>query len=249
MARMRPVEGSTATAAPGRPVTVRVTDAGTGAGVAGASVGDATTGPDGSAAVTFAQRGPVSLKATKPGTIRSNAAATCVTDGADGFCGTAPGGTPPTPTTTAPSTQTTPLPDREAPKTLVQFIRTGRVYARGRAPRVLRGTAGIARRSDFRTTGLLPDPSGIAAVELRLTRTDRGRCSRYDGRRERFVRVRRCGARGAFFRVAEQADWEYQLAERLPRGRYVLDVRATDRAGNRDDQRRRGENRVVFFVR
>jgi hypothetical protein len=249
-------------ARPGEPVPVKVVDQRTGTPVAGAAIDGRTTGTDGTAVLgPFTERGDRDAKATKAGAIRSNRLRVCVTDGADGFCGTARPGEPGTPTPpvtpgrpepgTGPTTPEpmTPLPDREAPKTLISFIADGERFTRARAPRLLRGTAGIARRSDFRTTGLLADPSGIAAVELRLTRTDRGRCSRYDGRRERFVRARRCGARGAFFRIAERADWEYQLAERLPRGRYVLDVRARDGAGNRDDQRRRGENRVVFRVR
>jgi hypothetical protein len=56
-----------ATAAPGSPVTVRVTDAASGAPIAGARVDGAVTGADGSAAVTFAARGPAVLKATKEG--------------------------------------------------------------------------------------------------------------------------------------------------------------------------------------
>jgi hypothetical protein len=91
--------------------------------------------------------------------------------------------------------------------------------------------------------------SGLHAVKLRLTRTDGETCSTWSRSKERFV-PRRCGAaNGYWFVIGTQPDWEYQLAERLPRGRYVLDVNAIDKAFNRDDQRRRGENRAVFTVR
>ena len=231
-----------ATAAPGRPVTVRVTDAASGAGIAGASVGGATTGTDGTATVTLTERGPAALKASKPGTIRSNAARTCVTDGADGFCATAapaPGADPAAPAACASSGRDglCGSPDSTAPRGRIASVREGQRLRRG--PRQLAGT-------------VAGDPSGIREVRLRLSRTDRGRCFRYDGReRERFVRTRRCGAaRALSFRVGTSADWSYLLPAALPRGRYVLDVFATDGAGNRTSSRdlRRGSSRIVFVV-
>ncbi|OLR91863.1 hypothetical protein [Actinokineospora bangkokensis] len=57
----------------GQGVVYRVVDAATGAPIAGASVGGATTGADGRASVTFTRTGLQKLKATSPGTIRSNA--------------------------------------------------------------------------------------------------------------------------------------------------------------------------------
>ncbi len=152
----------------------------------------------------------------------------CVSDGDDGRCG---------------------APDTDPPKTLITSIREQQAFARGRGPRELRGLAGLARNRDFRTEGLAPDPSGIQAVKLRLSRRDRGRCWGYSGRRERFVRTR-CGIRNAWWiRIGDRADWSYLLPARLPRGRYLLDAKAIDGRHNRDEQRRRGENRVEFFVR
>jgi hypothetical protein len=105
--------------------------------------------------------------------------------------------------------------------------------ARRRAPREVRGFVDA-------------DPSGLRAVKLRLTRQVGRRCWLYSGRRERFLR-RACGKRYAF-KIGEDAAWSYLLPERLGRGRYVLDVIATDRAGNRDTLAR-GRNRIVFHVR
>ncbi len=229
-----------ATAAPGQAVTVRVTDAATGAGVAGASVGGAITAADGTAAVTFGQRGPASLKAYKPGAIRSNAATTCVTDGADGFCATSTPVGPPVPVPQCPTTGRDGFcgtPDLAAPRGVIASVREGQRLRRG-----VRTLAGSVDR----------EASGIREVRLRLSRTDRGRCYRYDGReRERFVRTRRCGAAGALsFRVGTSADWSYLLPAALPRGRYVLDVFVTDGAGNRMASKdlQRGISRVVFTV-
>jgi hypothetical protein len=211
--------------APGGRATVRVTDAGTGAPIAGATVGGATTGADGTAAVgPFAGR--ATLKAEKPGAGRSNRLAICVTTGSDGACGTsapAPGAPAPQPA----------APDTSAPLGRVLGIREGRRFRRGRGPRELRGT-------------VTADPSGIRAVKLRLTRQVGRRCWYFSGSKERFLR-RACGTRYAF-KVGEERRWSYLLPSRLKRGRYVLDVIAMDRRRNRDVLER-GRSRVVFRVR
>jgi hypothetical protein len=114
-------------------------------------------------------------------------------------------------------------------------VREQQRFARGRAPRTLSGSAS--------------SPAGVRDVRLRLTRTDRGRCHTFDGRRERFVRLSRCGAAGGkWFSVGDHADWSYLLPSRLGRGRYVLDVEVTDATGARDRTLQRGRNRVVFHV-
>ena len=71
------LSGPTA-ATTGQPVLVQVTDGQTGAAQEGATVGGATTGPDGRAALTFADEGIYRLKAEKPDTIRSNTIVLCV---------------------------------------------------------------------------------------------------------------------------------------------------------------------------
>ena len=43
-------------------------------------------------------------------------------------------------------------------------------------------------------------------------------------------------------------NWSYLLPSRLPAGRYVLDVKAVDRAGNSQGRFVRGRSRVVFAV-
>ena len=117
----------------------------------------------------------------------------------------------------------------------ISSIREQQRFARRRAPRTLRGT-------------VVAD-AGVQQIRLRLTRNDRGRCQTFDGARERFVRLSRCGAvRGRWFTIGDRAQWSYLLPTRLGRGRWVLDIEVTDRAARRTALAR-GTSRVVFFVR
>ena len=88
-------------------------------------------------------------------------------------------------------------------------------------------------------------------VALRLTRTAGGTAARRStARSERFVRMSRCGAkRGPLFRASARRSGPTCCRRAWPAGRYVLDVRATDRAGNTDTLLQRTRTRVVFTVR
>jgi len=189
--------------------------------VPGVSVAGQTTGADGTVKVVLAASGPQSFKASKAGTVRSNRVTVCATNGLDGVCGPR---------------------DRTPPVAGIRGIREGQRFARNKGPRRLR-------------VHVDPDPSGLRAVKLRLTRNDHGRCSYFSGgserfRRNRLIRGKRCGAeRGYWFDVGAEFDINYLLPRRLSRGRYVLDVTAIDNANNRDTERQRGRNRVVFHVR
>jgi hypothetical protein len=196
-----------ASARPGEAVTVRVTDAGTGAPVPGARVGGQVTGADGTAVAGPFATGAHDLKAAKDGAIRSNRLRVVVSEVA----------------------AAAPPPDTTAPTSTILGIRDGQRFTRRRAPRELRGSVSA-------------DPSGLWAVKIRLTRRHRGTCWYFSGSKERFLK-RTCGKRYAF-KVGETADWSYLLPARLPRGRYVLDGYAVDRAFNRG-----AETRVRFRVR
>jgi hypothetical protein len=232
-----------ATASPGRAFTVRVmrTTSGfagpatrepaAGATVAGGGA-TVTTDADGTAQVVLGTRGPTSLRATRSGDIRSASEPVCVTDGSDGACGS-----------TAPSTCATTgddglcgTTDRRAPRGKILSIREGQRFGKGKGPRSLSGV-------------VTSDPSGIADVRLRLTRNDKGRCQTFDGRRERLVALKRCGAkRGKWFSAGDREQWSYLLPARLGSGRYVLDLQVRDRAGNVDTLLQRTRTRVVFTV-
>ncbi|MCD6726507.1 MAG: DUF4430 domain-containing protein [Solirubrobacteraceae bacterium] len=193
------------------------------------------TGADGKAQVTLTAGGPVALRASHSGDVRSAAVATCVSDGADGFCG---------------SVRPAPPVDREAPVARISAsLAEKRVFRRGRGPRRLAGAVAA-------------DPSGIRDVRLRLTRrvppvkSGKRRCTHYHEVRERWVRSGTCGVEGGrWFSVGDRASWSYLLPGRLGPGRYVLDVRVVDGAGNATAIGRRSSDggaprdRVIFYVR
>ncbi len=222
------------TVSPGTPFRVRVVEYaedGTPSPAVGAAVagGDAvaTTDAGGNATIVIGAGGERTLRATKANRARSASEPVCATTGSDGLC----------------KSVAAPARDLTAPMASIRGIVDNKRYSRRKAPRRLR--AHVA-----------PDPSGLLAVKLRLTRNaGGGRCSYFSGRSERFRRGRlidgsRCGAkRGHWFGVGDRQDVDYLLPRRLPRGRYVLDVNAIDKAYNRDDKRERGRNRVVFYVR
>ncbi len=216
---------------------------GTASTVAGATVdgGDAAavTNAAGVATLTRAAGGASALRATKAGRVRSASEAVCATTGSDGFCGTVvPAGPPPIappPCATTGDDGLCGTVDRRAPGAGIRGIVEGQRFARRNGPRELRV---VADR----------DASGLLVVKLRLTRNDRGRCSTFSGRTERLRHIK-CGASNGFwFRIGDRQETSYLLPSRLPRGRYVLDVNAIDKAFNRDDARRRGGNRIVFHV-
>jgi hypothetical protein len=199
----------------------------------------ATTDGDGHATLPLGAGGPVTITATK-GTRVDDTAGTCVSDGADGFCGSAKPGEPappaPPPCVHDGDDGRCGTPDHKATYGFIKSIREHQHFRRGHGPRELTGT------SD-------PDPSGLKDVQLRLTRNDRGRCSTFSGAKLRFAAMKRCGARrGKWFSVGSKADWSYLLPKTLGRGRYVLDLRTVDGAGNADTTLARTRNRVVFFV-
>lgn len=227
---------------PGVPFQVQVVEfsaAGQRSPVAGATVvgGDTqvTTDAAGLAAVTAGAPGERTLQATKAGRVRTAQEPVCATSGSDGACGAA---TPPAACATSGRDGRCGTRDRTAAGATIRGIREGQRFKAGSGPRRLQ-----AHVDD--------DPSGLFAVKLRLTRTDGRSCTYLSGKRERFLanRGRRCGAsRGFWFRVGDRQDVDYLLPAKLPRGRYVLDVNAIDKAYNRDDARRRGANRIVFRV-
>ena len=209
------------TTKPGQAVTLKVTDA-TGDPVLGADVGGALSGADGTvAAGPWSDRGNHDLKASAAKAIRSNRLRVCVTDGADGACGT----TTPTPIGAVAA------PDRTAPAASLTGLKDKQVFTTG--PRELKGS-------------FAADPSGIKTVKLRLAKRSGGRCWYFSGKMETFRRTK-CGTE-KYFAIGDKADWSYLLPARLGKGRYVLDAVAIDGAGNRTPLAR-GTTRVVFTVR
>jgi hypothetical protein len=190
----------------------------------------AITGAGGVASLELPTAGTVTLRATKPGDVPSTTFTVCVHDGNDGNCGTTAA------SGAAPVAQSQPvLVPYTGPFALVARLTgllDGHAYARARAPRLLSGTI-LAH-------------SAVDSVALSLRRSYRGRCYAYDGSRERFLGAR-CGQE-SYFDVSGNGVFSYLLPSALAPGRYVLDVRARDAAGN-SLTLARGTSRIVFRVR
>jgi hypothetical protein len=232
------------TAEAGKPLTVTVNrynpkgEPSPAAGVAVAGGGaSAETDVEGHATLTFADDDTFTLRAEGPPAEAPKSvpgeALVCVHTGDDGTCGTPPPpGTPIAPSSNVPS-----VPAYTGPYALVarvSGIAEGHVFPRGDGPRVLAGTVSA-------------HATAVTSISLRLRRTYRGRCWAYDGSSARLRRVR-CH-RGGFFRIASGgSSFSYLLPSRLPPGRYVLDIEATDAAGARTPLDR-GSSRIVFYVK
>jgi hypothetical protein len=205
-----------------------------GATVSGAG-SSATTGPTGVATLSLPNVGNVTLRATRPGDAPSTPFVVCVHNGNDGNCGTQAPGASPSQTAGSNSGVGSFVNRYTGPYALVAAVTgvsDGHVYARGRAPKLLSGSI-LAHNT-------------VSSVSLELRRQYRRRCYAYDGVSEKF-KVARCGA-GRFFKVSSGGLYSYLLPEALRPGRYVLDIQATDVAGNRTTLAR-GTSRLVFYVR
>jgi hypothetical protein len=234
-----------ATVSAGTPFTVHVADGRTGEPVSGAVIGvlnggltsglpsNPTTDSSGNATISVTGTGTLTLKATEPNSVRSNGLAVCVHQGNDGTCGTnsTGGGSP---TTSSGSTGSL---SQSAPGVVAQILglKSGRVYSRRFAPRVLRGMVRVA-------------PGGtLRQVRIRLQRRVGRRCFNFSGSRVRFVRAGKC-APAAFFSVGGAESFSYLLPARLAAGRYAYDIEAVDSSG-RVTGLVGGVSHVVFRVR
>lgn len=226
----------------GQPVNVTVTSYANPSGAPSASKGatvayegtSVTTDASGHATLTFARAGQADVKVTAPDSIRTETTL-CVHSANDGACGThattgaagaAGGVTAGVGVTAAPF---------KGPYALVPKLTgpiDGHTYPRAHAPRVLSGSV-LAHTT-------------VSSISLTLRREYRHRCYAFDGRTTRFMRAR-CG-KGKPFNVSSNGTFSYLLPFALAPGRYVLDIQATDAAGNRTTLAR-GTSRIVFHVR
>jgi hypothetical protein len=234
-----------ATAAVGEavPVTVkRFSFSGEASPSPGASVSGGvkaeTTDSSGHATLTFSSRGEVTVRATGAESVRDETTI-CVHAGNDGTCGTqatpSPGaGTPAGGAGTGGGVAgfISPSSGSHALAAHLSGLIEGHVYRAGGAPRVLSGS--------------VLGHAVVSGVSLELRRRDNGRCSAYDGLKERFMPAR-CG-HGNFFKVSSAGVFSYLLPAALGPGRYVLDLEASDAAGERTTLAR-GSTRFVFYVR
>lgn len=200
----------------------------------------ATSGANGVATLTLGSVGTVTLRASRAGDAPSRTFTICVHNGNDGNCGTprapASGGVQPltaTPERRPQSPQALPYVGPFALVAAIAGLPDGRTYRVGHGPQLI--------------AGQISAHASVNDVSLRLHRSLGRRCWNYDGARERFTRAG-CGEPPAFLKVSAGASFFYLLAAQLPRGRYVLDLQASDAAGNHLTPAR-GTSRLVFYVR
>lgn len=179
----------------------------------GATVEGQITGPDGIARVTFGKPGLKVVKATREGSVRSNAGQVCVYVPGSGDCGTAAAGGGTTTPIPAPPT-TGGAGDPTAQRVTVALT--------ARTRRALRGSA----------TG-----TGVGTVQIRLRRYVGERCSFLrDGG---FARSASCGG-SAFLDVpVRDGRWALALDRPLRSARYTLTARVRDRSGTTASTRAR----------
>jgi hypothetical protein len=237
----------------GSPITVHVVDGQTGAPIGGAAIGEdvagvtttipggSLTNAEGNATVTLAHEGTVKLKATQSESVRSNAISVCVHNGNDGTCGTSmiQYACPAAAGTVAgecggPVRVFTPPPVAETDTAVVGGVKSGRVYARRHAPRLLSGVVKV------------PADGTLRDVRISLERRTGKRCFAFNGTTETFVRAR-CGST-RFFSVGGSESFSYLLPSPLPKGRYVYDIEAIDDAGVAT-KLVPGASHVVFYVK
>jgi hypothetical protein len=232
-----------ATAEVGKPITIAVTSYASSSGTPSAAAGVTVTGgttpvvtdSSGHATLTFSASGSLTIGASAPESVRTEAAI-CIHNGNDGTCGTtkaagSSGSTAGSTTSTGSVTVNAPYKGPYALVAKASSVSEGRVYKRGQGPRVLSGS--------------VLSHTTVTATSLELRREHRGRCYAYNGVTTRFARAR-CGA-GSFFKVSNNGVFSYLLPAALAPGRYVLDIEATDAAGNRTTPSR-GTTRIVFYV-
>jgi hypothetical protein len=230
-----------ATANAGEAVTVTVKQynaKGEASPAVGASVGGGGTGAvtdsQGHATLRFSGDATDTLRVTGaaegPPAVRTETTI-CIHEGNDGTCGTQVAkGAPISP----PGSSTLP-PETGHPALTAQAggVRNGHVYSRREAPRVL--------------TGKVVSKIAISSISIKLRRSYHGRCWAYNGVRQRFQRVR-CGD-GSFFKVGSGgSSFSYLLPSKLPPGRYVFDIEATDATGQHTTLQP-GKSKIVFYVK
>jgi hypothetical protein len=197
----------------------------------------APTNSEGRTTLSFSGGGSYTLRATAPAGESAPAVpgeASIEVTASACACGGPYSGSTQEVTSTKSSPPSTPYTGPYALVASATGVTEGHVYSRRDAPRTLSGKVSA-------------QDSSVTSIALRLRRSYRGHCWAYDGSRARLRRAA-CG-QGGFFKVASGGDsFSYLLPARLPPGRYVLDIKATDAAGSQTALDR-GSSRIVFYVK
>jgi hypothetical protein len=252
----------------------------------GPSVSATVSGPNGSATtdsyyangtatVSLTERGPNLLTVAKGNRVPDRMTV-CVTDGADGYCGTDLA--PPVPFDPLAFCQTTGddglcrTVDKRPPVGQINQPVQAKTYPAKSHPRLLKGTVShdpsevtevkirLLRQSQVagikivkkkvivkrRVHGKLVRKRVVKKVRVKARRTT---CFTWTVSKSSWTRLRSCKIElASWFKADGDEVWSYEFLEALPGGRYTLDARAADGAGNLDATPELGRNRVTFIA-
>ena len=284
-----------AVGSPGAPVkftvfqtTVSLDNDGNGSSQRATSAGAVVSSPEGSSktderygtgetALWIATRGSSDIAVFK-NTFVPDRTSVCITDGADGFCGTTRA--PPNPFDPYAFCQTTGndgycnSPDQIAPLGRISTPRAAASFPRGEAPQKLTGTVDfdptLTDHVDLRlmrqitakvivrykkTKVIVKKKVHGKVVRKRVTkkipvRALRTVCYGWSDTAATWKKLKKCDASTATkFRAEGAEEWTYAFLNKLPYGKYTLDALAQDGAGNVDTARENGRNRILFSVK
>jgi hypothetical protein len=280
-----------ATIGPGAPVVVQVWEINTtfnsqgfGTTQRAPAVNTLVSGPNGSAitdpfygkaTLSITNMGPSTIATSRAGRVPDRAPI-CVTEGADGYCGTVvPTPNPFDPLAFCTTTGTDGYcgsPDRLPPVGHITAPVQAKAYSKGAGPKLFKGTV------DF-------DPSQVAGMQIRLMRQTtitvttykkkkvtvkrrvKGKivrkrvtkkvpvrrkqtaCYSWNTATSAWKRLKKCDPTlASLFSPDGDEVWSYEFLAALPSGQYTLDALSKDGAGNIDSAPELGRNRVTFKV-
>jgi hypothetical protein len=264
-------------------VTTAFTSANVGVSQQAASPGAIVMGPAGTSTtniygyttVPLYDRGPNLITVTN-GSRVPDRMTVCITDGADGYCGTqVPAPIPFDPLAFCKTTGFDGLcgtVDKMAPVGHIDQPGDGKSFPAKAHPRFLKGTVDhdpsevsevrlrLLRQSVVSTTkvvkrkvkvkkkvnGKLVSKRVMKKVRVRVRATA---CFAWNPNTSTWTRLRSCKVvPEQWFKADGQDVWSYEFLEALPSGRYTLDARAVDGNGNVDSIPEAGRNHVTFVA-
>jgi hypothetical protein len=223
----------------------------------------------------FTEPGPAVVSASRAGRVPDRAEV-CVTDGTDGFCGTSV--SPHVPFDPLAFCQTSGddglcnTVDKRGPTGHINTPAQAKTFAATARPRFLRGTVDsdpsqveevrlrLLRQSRILVTKVVTRKVTVKRrvngkiVTKRVRRKMRVRvrqttCYLWNAPKSDWRRLKSCKVvPNEWFKADGAEVWSYEFLQALPGGRYTLDAKAVDGAGNVDGATELGRNRVTFTV-
>jgi hypothetical protein len=263
--------------------TTVFTSGGIGSSTIHPAVGAVVSGPNGAAktdiyglgVISVVDRGPQTITLTSADRVPDRATV-CITDGADGYCGTQlPPVVPFDPlnycVTTGNDGECGTI-DTRPPVGRIAQPGHGKTYSGTARPEVLQGTVdrdhaevtGVKlalkrqltvkvtkyRKKKVRVKKKVRGKVRRVVVRKRVPyKVKRTRCYYWSNAASDWKQLKSCTTSPPLFRATGDEYWKYDFTSRLPSGTYTLDAQAVDGAGNVDSVPELGRNRAIFTVK